>query len=104
VHLLLCHILSVASDSSCPSVSFQVPVFRYFSGNFLFTNKSRASTEIVFSVYCALHSVIISLSETWKFNEFYASVYACVGLVLSCGVPAVYCVNTDVSEELNASL
>ena len=62
------------------------------------------STEIVFSVCCALHSVIISLFEVWKFNGIYAIMYACVGLMLPCGMPAVYCVNTDVSEELNASL
>lgn len=102
--LLLCHILSVAPDCSCPSISFQVVVIRSFSGNFLFTDKSRASTEIVFPVYCALHSVIFSLSDMWKFSGICASTYACVGVMLSCGMPAVYCANTDVSEELNASL
>jgi len=167
----------VAPDCSCPSISFQVVVFRsFFPGNFLFTDRSRASTEIVFSLYIALlHSVIISLSEMWKFNGIYigcpttyqtrnffnnsktnediatkqthttdtflfishttnvilfksrcnifigfriikempglvgsgtpcTSAYACVGLILCCGMPAVYCVNSDVSEEINASL
>jgi hypothetical protein len=52
--LLLCNILSVASDCSCPSVSFQVIVFRFSSVIFVFTDKSVVRPPKLFSLYIAL--------------------------------------------------